>query len=61
MKWVEKEEASYQASPTCPFCRVAISENDVLAIMGRVFRRREAVLDHSNGEDEIDELILVKW
>lgn len=55
-KWIEKEEASGQMSPACPFCRITSSGTDVLAILGRMFQRREAISGDPNEEEEIDEL-----
>eukprot|EP00585_Thalassiosira_rotula_P013032 CAMPEP_0196131288 /NCGR_PEP_ID=MMETSP0910-20130528/1364_1 /TAXON_ID=49265 /ORGANISM="Thalassiosira rotula, Strain GSO102" /LENGTH=330 /DNA_ID=CAMNT_0041390749 /DNA_START=64 /DNA_END=1056 /DNA_ORIENTATION=+ len=58
-KWIETLEYSSQvASPTCPFCRSSIHDDEVIAVLGRPFKEREAPtrLDI----DEIDELTL-QW
>lgn len=61
VKWVEREESSGQTmSPTCPFCRVVISDADVLVILARPFKTREVLPDDSNIDEEIDELTL-QW
>mmetsp|Transcript_23187 Transcript_23187/g.37634 ORF Transcript_23187/g.37634 Transcript_23187/m.37634 type:complete len:434 (-) Transcript_23187:147-1448(-) len=58
-KWIKKEEASGQTTPpTCPFCRSAIGEEDVLVILGRLFQPREKLASHPEGDGEIDELTL---
>ena len=43
------------AVPRCPFCRLDISEEDVLKIMDRPFRQREAV------DDATDRGCLMRW
>ena len=50
------KKASGQMSPACPFCRITSSGTDVLAILGRMFQRREAISGDPNEEEEIDEL-----
>ena len=57
IRWIDREELSGRRDmgPTCPFCRVTISECDVLRLMGRPFfpRMEEAAVG-----DEIDEFTL---
>eukprot|EP00580_Thalassiosira_gravida_P019316 CAMPEP_0201666856 /NCGR_PEP_ID=MMETSP0494-20130426/10372_1 /ASSEMBLY_ACC=CAM_ASM_000839 /TAXON_ID=420259 /ORGANISM="Thalassiosira gravida, Strain GMp14c1" /LENGTH=390 /DNA_ID=CAMNT_0048146391 /DNA_START=40 /DNA_END=1213 /DNA_ORIENTATION=+ len=58
-KWIEKLEYSSQVtSPTCPFCRSSIHDVEVIAILGRPFKEREAPTRPDI--DEIDELTL-QW
>ena len=69
IRWVERTESSgrLNVGPTCPFCRVGISECDVLRLMGRTYRPRipedaaveggTSVVDDDD-DDEIDELTL---
>ena len=54
LRWMEREESSGRdTGPTCPFCRMAIREGDILRVMGRPFCPRIVAAD-----DEIDELTL---
>jgi len=58
-KWIKKqEESGHATSPTCPFCRAEIDDDDVIAILGRPFKQREALSRPAN--EEIDELTL-QW
>jgi len=60
-KWIGKEEVSGQTgTPTCPFCRLAILDNDVIEVLGRPFQQRSAIAEESAGHEEIDELTL-QW
>ncbi|KAL7539418.1 hypothetical protein ACHAWF_006403 [Thalassiosira exigua] len=55
--WIQKEESSGPtAKPTCPFCRVLISKEDVIALLGRPFQPKKAVVEAG----EVDELTL-QW
>lgn len=60
VRWMEKEESSGRdTGPTCPFCRMAIHEGDILRVMGRPFcQRMEATVGEATGDDEIDDLTL---
>ena len=60
VRWMEREESSGRdAGPTCPFCRMAIHEGDVLRAMGRPFCPRiDAMVREATGDDEIDEFTL---
>jgi len=54
VKWIEKEEDSGQTTPpTCPFCRLAMEQEDVLALLGRAFQPRRAVESHESVADEL--------
>eukprot|EP01083_Nonionella_stella_P104553 299830_1 len=59
-KWIEREEASGQATPpTCPFCRATVAKKDIFKILGRPFKPRGAHTNAPNGNgDEVDELTL---
>mmetsp|Transcript_9610 Transcript_9610/g.20679 ORF Transcript_9610/g.20679 Transcript_9610/m.20679 type:complete len:408 (-) Transcript_9610:117-1340(-) len=59
-KWVEKEEASGRLTPPkCPFCRIEMDGEDVVAIMGRPFQPRDASADPNViDEGELDELTM---
>mmetsp|Transcript_7625 Transcript_7625/g.16514 ORF Transcript_7625/g.16514 Transcript_7625/m.16514 type:complete len:421 (+) Transcript_7625:104-1366(+) len=58
-KWIKKQEDSGQAtSATCPYCRANIHDDDVIAILGRPFKQREALTRPAN--EEIDDLTL-QW
>ena len=42
-KWVEREEASGQSKPpVCPFCRLGMSNEDIVKILGRAFQPKQA-------------------
>jgi hypothetical protein len=57
-RWIDREEASGRTSgPTCPFCRLAIGEEDVLKILDRPFQPREATAGETP-IDEVDEFTL---
>jgi hypothetical protein len=60
VRWMEREESSGRdAGPTCPFCRVAICEGDVMRILGRPFHPcTGAAVREATDDDEIDELTL---
>ena len=60
VRWTEKEESSGRdTGPTCPFCRMAIHEGDILRVMGRPFcPRMEAAVGEATDDDEIDDLTL---
>ena len=61
VKWIEKAESSGKTTPpTCPFCRLAINEDDVFAILGRSFQPRQRATKETHFEDEIDDLTL-EW
>jgi hypothetical protein len=53
VRWMEREESSgrREVGPTCTFCRVVMSECDVLRLMGRPFRPRLLEVA-AVGEDE---------
>mmetsp|Transcript_34434 Transcript_34434/g.63491 ORF Transcript_34434/g.63491 Transcript_34434/m.63491 type:complete len:278 (+) Transcript_34434:48-881(+) len=58
-KWIKKQEDSGQAtSATCPYCRASTHDDDVIAILGRPFKQREALTRPAN--EEIDDLTL-QW
>jgi len=58
-KWIKTQEDSGQAtSATCPYCRANIHDDDVIAILGRPFKQREALARPAN--EEIDDLTL-QW
>jgi len=58
-KWIQKQEGSGQAiTATCPYCRASIDDNDVIAVLGRPFKQREALARPDN--EEIDDLTL-QW
>lgn len=60
VRWIEREEASGQATPpTCPFCRLVITEEDLLSVLGRPFQPRGLLTSgpsSGNGEEEVDDL-----
>jgi len=60
VRWTEKEESSGRdTGPTCPFCRMAIHEGDILRVVGRPFcPRMEAAVGEATEDDEIDDLTL---
>eukprot|EP00581_Thalassiosira_minuscula_P030693 CAMPEP_0183787790 /NCGR_PEP_ID=MMETSP0739-20130205/67723_1 /TAXON_ID=385413 /ORGANISM="Thalassiosira miniscula, Strain CCMP1093" /LENGTH=512 /DNA_ID=CAMNT_0026031883 /DNA_START=49 /DNA_END=1587 /DNA_ORIENTATION=- len=62
VKWIEREESSGQtnATPTCPFCRSSICDEDVIAILGRPFEPKQATANNgpNASDDEIDDLTL---
>lgn len=63
VRWLEREESSGQGRPpTCPFCRSAARDRDVIAILGRPFESKRATGDGPNngGEEEVDELTM-QW
>ena len=56
-KWIQKQEDSGQATiAPCPYCRASINDDDVIAILGRPFKQREALVRPDN--EEIDDLTL---
>ena len=59
VRWTEKEESSGRdTGPTCPFCRMAIHEGDILRVMGRPFcPRMEAAVGEATGDDEMKSMI----
>lgn len=59
-KWIEREEISGQtASPTCPFCRLAMGQVDVHAILERAFQPTRAVVAYEvRDDDDVGELTL---
>ena len=60
IKWIEKEESSGRSSlPTCPFCRVALTENDTGAILGRPYKP-QASSATAPDETQVDDLTL-QW
>ena len=62
VRWIDREEVSGRTSgPTCPFCRVAICDEDVLRILDRPFQPRAKTCadnEATGSDDEIDELTL---
>lgn len=59
VKWIEKEEASGRTTPpTCPFCRLMLSDEDALAILGRPFQPQCS--SNLPDEAEVDELTM-QW
>lgn len=60
VKWIQREEASGQTTPpTCPFCRSAIKDADVTAILGRSFQPKVAIVRGAIDENnEVDPLTL---
>lgn len=57
--WIEKTEmAGSRASPSCPFCRVEMTEKDTMTILGRSFEPAKAA--SPSDEEEMDELT-VQW
>ena len=60
IKWIEKEESSGRSSlPTCPFCRVALTENDTGAILGRPYKPQASTATAPD-ETQVDDLTL-QW
>jgi len=63
-QWLAKEESRGSTMATCPFCRASLSDNDVIAILGRqlkpVVARAASSLEQQGivVEDEVDELSL---
>ena len=60
VRWMNGEECSGRATgPTCPFCRIVISDEDVVRVLGRPFQPRE-VVSHTEPptNDEVDEFTL---
>ena len=59
VKWIEKEEASGQNTlPTCPFCRVNMTEQDIMSILKRPFQPKRASPAQASDEADLDELTL---
>lgn len=54
-KWVQKEESSGMTSPTCPFCRLPLAEEDACQILGRAFEPRTTIMRVVE-EEEVDDL-----
>ena len=63
INWFEKGE-SLGHTPTCPFCRLPVSERDLTFVLGRSFRPRPPGRSASNasffGDEEIDDMTL-QW
>ena len=60
VRWTNEEECSGRtAGPTCPFCRIVISDDDVVRVLGRPFQPRKAI-NHAEvpTNDEVDEFTL---
>mmetsp|Transcript_39516 Transcript_39516/g.85222 ORF Transcript_39516/g.85222 Transcript_39516/m.85222 type:complete len:355 (+) Transcript_39516:38-1102(+) len=58
-KWIKiQEESGQSTAPTCPFCRADIDNDDVVTVLGRPFKQREAIARPT--DEEIDELTL-QW
>mmetsp|Transcript_10966 Transcript_10966/g.19150 ORF Transcript_10966/g.19150 Transcript_10966/m.19150 type:complete len:472 (-) Transcript_10966:381-1796(-) len=59
-KCIEQIETSRNiTSPTCPFCRVAIAEADILTILGRPFQQRRLSSGKINGQDT--DYLTLQW
>jgi hypothetical protein len=75
VKWIEKDEVSDTArqkatpAPTCPFCRVVLAKQDILAILGRPFQpgttTAAATSSSSNLNqrvlEEVDDYLTLQW
>ena len=61
-KWIEKTEASghQMTQPTCPFCRLELTEEETFAILGRSFQPAASANSSTPAEVEADELTL-QW
>lgn len=61
VQWVTNQESSGRTTPPiCPFCRVELSEPDVLLLLGRPFQPKGSLNSTSSRpvEEEMDELTL---
>lgn len=45
VRWIATEESTGTCEATCPFCRLSLTEHDVVAAMGRSFRPAAASSD----------------
>lgn len=57
-KWIKQEESSGRHTPpVCPFCRVELTDHEILSILGRPFQPRSPA---TSDEAELDALAL-QW
>eukprot|EP00547_Thalassionema_nitzschioides_P001428 CAMPEP_0194202758 /NCGR_PEP_ID=MMETSP0156-20130528/2696_1 /TAXON_ID=33649 /ORGANISM="Thalassionema nitzschioides, Strain L26-B" /LENGTH=406 /DNA_ID=CAMNT_0038928337 /DNA_START=256 /DNA_END=1476 /DNA_ORIENTATION=+ len=60
-QWIENQEASGKTNPPiCPFCRIALSEEDILSLLGRPFQPKGLLSSTTSPTaiEEVDELTL---